>query len=389
MSKPSITEITNALILDSAGDGIYGTNADGIITFINPAGAKIIGCDQEKLIGTSQHEVLHQSLKKNIAIPISNCPVCETLRDGNVQTANRVMFFNNEKSMFPVEFTSSPIIVDGHIKGCVTIFRNITNQLANERRLQLSHKVFEHTQEGIIVTDKDANIVDVNVAYEKITGYDREEMIGANPNIMQSGRHDKAFFDKMWSRMINVGSWSGEIWDRRKNGEIYPKWLSIDAIYDVDKTVSFYVGIFSDITIRKNREERLESLAFFDPLTNLPNRALFYERLTQSLVVSKRKSCQTALLFIDLDHFKNINDTLGHISGDELLVQVAERINKCIRKSDTAARLAGDEFTVILPEVTGPDVIGMVAKKIIDSIQEDFDIYGKKASIGSSIGIAF
>ncbi len=130
--------------------------------------------------------------------------------------------------MFPVEFTSSPIIVDGCIRGCVTIFRNITNQLANEQKLQLSHKVFEHTQEGILVTDKDANIIDVNEAYVRITGYDREEMIGSNPSIMQSGRHDKAFYEKMWSKMIGVGSWSGEIWDRRKNGEVYPNWLSID-----------------------------------------------------------------------------------------------------------------------------------------------------------------
>lgn len=261
------------------------------------------------------------------------------------------------------------------------------NRLDSELRLAM--KVFQNTSEAIVITDKNANIVDVNQAFTRITQYERSEVVGRNPRVMQSGRHDVEFYRKMWSEILaSSGHWSGEVWDRRKDGEIYPKWLAINCVRDECDEIVNFVAIFSDISHIKVTEEKLERLAFYDPLTGLPNRMLFRDRLNHELEICKRNDTIVAVLFIDLDRFKYVNDTYGHGVGDLLLTEVARRIEASIRAADTVARLGGDEFATIISELKTGQAASATANAIIKRIQGPFEVDGKVVSIGASIGIS-
>ncbi len=253
---------------------------------------------------------------------------------------------------------------------------------------QLAQKAIENAREAVVFTNDKGLIVDVNEAYMLITGYQREELIGKNPNVLKSGRHDRAFYQEMWRQIKEFGSWSGEVWDRRKNGEIYPKWLIINAIASEDGITTGYVGIFSDLSEQKKAEKKLEDLSFYDSLTHLPNRVLFRDRLSVGISIAKRDKHQLAVLLIDLDRFKIINDSLGHNVGDELLEMIAQRFLTLGRESDTVARLGGDEFAVLLPELSHAEDASVVAQNFIDSLQEPFCLEGHCINIGTSIGIS-
>ncbi|WP_193771102.1 EAL and GGDEF domain-containing protein [Candidatus Magnetaquicoccus inordinatus] len=270
----------------------------------------------------------------------------------------------------------------------VQLLSSLEAQKRAESGLRLAAKVFEHASEAIVITAVDGSIVDINQAYSHITGFSREDVIGANPRIGKSGRHEPDFYRQMWEAILNYGQWAGEVWDRRKNGEIYPKWLSINAVKDADGVITHFVGIFSDISHVKTTEERLEQLAFYDPLTRLPNRMLFKDRAKKAIAWSERHGAKGAVCFIDLDRFKYVNDTLGHAAGDKLLVEVARRLLACVRVSDTVARLGGDEFTVILTDLERGEQAAVVADKIIASVSQPVDLDGHQANIGASIGIA-
>jgi diguanylate cyclase (GGDEF)-like protein/PAS domain S-box-containing protein len=270
--------------------------------------------------------------------------------------------------------------------GCIQT--DITEHRRLEQQLKLDRTIIEQAEEAIVITDFEAIILDVNEAYTLITGYTRTEVIGQNPRITQSGRHDKTFYEEMWRQLITLGSWSGEIWDRRKNGEIFQKWLTINAIRDHNNKTVNYVGIFTDITEKKNIERKIKNLLFYDPLTKLPNRTLFYERLGQAILNSQSHESSLVLFCIDLDRFKDINDSLGHKIGDELLVQVANRIRSGVRKHDIVARLCGDEFTVILSEIKLRESISHLARRMIHLIQQPFYINGEELFIDAGIGIS-
>lgn len=261
--------------------------------------------------------------------------------------------------------------------------------LKAKRELQLSATVFNASTEGIVVTDPDNKIIAVNPAFLRITGYSSEEVIGKNPKVLSSGRQDKLFYHKLWSELKTRNHWQGEIWNRRKSGEIYPEWLNINVVTDNEGMVIFHVAVFSDITARKEAEQKLFHLAHYDPLTKLPNRTLLQDRLQQAVALADRhqKSC-LALLFIDLDRFKYVNDAYGHMVGDLLLQEVAQRLKACIRSSDTASRLGGDEFVVLLPELENADAAAVVAQHIVNTLAEPFFLHDKEVKIGSSIGIS-
>jgi len=203
----------------------------------------------------------------------------------------------------------------------------------------------------MLITDANGDILQINRSFTEITGYAADEVIGKNPRIFSSGRHDKAFYKEMWNSLSNKGVWKGEIWDRQKNGEVHPDFLTITAVKNVHGAVTNYVATLTDITLRKQMEEKINLLAFYDTLTKLPNRRLLNDRLTQALASSKRNACYGAMMFIDLDNFKPLNDTHGHAVGDLLLVEVARRLKTCIREMDTVARFGGDEFVVMLSEL--------------------------------------
>ncbi len=254
--------------------------------------------------------------------------------------------------------------------------------------LALLAKVFESTSEAVVLTDLGGSIVKVNAAYCLSSGYSEAELIGRNPRIMKSGKHDKAFYEDMWASITDRGYWSGEVWDRKKNGEICPKWLTINKIVDARGLNCNYVGISADITEVKASEARLRHLAYYDPLTGLPNRLMFRDRLEMAVARCMRFGHRLAVVFLDLDRFKYVNDTMGHSAGDKLLIEVARRLSRRVRVSDTVCRLGGDEFTLILERLRSSDDAARLAEGILSDLSAPACVDGKTVFIGASMGIA-
>ena len=252
--------------------------------------------------------------------------------------------------------------------GSIWVFDDITELRTASDQLRLSATVFENTADGVVITDRNRNIIAVNTSFQRITGYGEREVIGHTPTLLNSGRHDNAFYAEMWQTLSAHRRWQGELWNRRKNGEIYPEHLAITAVLDASGEVDHYVGVFSDITFRKAAEDEIRHLAFYDPLSKLPNRRLMMDRLAQALNSSRRHNRHGALMLIDLDNFKTLNDTLGHDVGDQLLVRVASRLEACVRAGDTVARLGGDEFVVILEDLDETGLAAMQAESIARKI---------------------
>lgn len=274
-------------------------------------------------------------------------------------------------------------------KAWISIDRDITTRKQMDEALKLNATVFESAAEGIFITDPDFNIITINPAFSEITGYTLDEVAGKNPGLLTSDRQDDELFKNMWETLRKTGQWGGEVWDRRKDGSIYPESLSISAVENDMGEVINYVGMLSDITERKQTEKRLQYLATHDPLTDLPNRTLFYDRLSHALTKAKRESRYVAVMFLDLDGFKSVNDTFGHEKGDHMLQIVAERLKSCLRGSDTVARLSGDEFTLCLEAISSPGDATLIAEKIITTLPEPMHVEGQEFSITTSIGISF
>jgi diguanylate cyclase (GGDEF)-like protein/PAS domain S-box-containing protein len=272
-----------------------------------------------------------------------------------------------------------PVInVEGGVERFLGIVLDITERKQAEQSNRVAVAAFE-SLEGKTVTDSQGTILRVNQAFTDITGYSAEEAVGQNPRILKSSRQDADFYLAMWHCIITTGAWQGEIWNRRKNGEIYPEWLSISAVLGNDGFVCNYVGTFTDITQRKHAEDKIEHMASFDALTDLPNRRLMLDRLARALVRSQRHAHHGALLIIDMDGFKALNDTLGHAVGDQLLIEVASRLKLCIRDGDTVARLGGDEFVVILEDLDEGEVAAVQAEGVARKILEQLGLpYGLK-----------
>ena len=383
MSELAMSETRVRSVLEAVPDGILSLDAHGSIESINSAGENLFGYYPGSLIGKHisyllpSLSVLDKTSEKNWQF--------QWLRDeGLAYTTIEVDGVCHDAGLFPVETSISSYVVDGNKQRFTMTIKDITerkqakaalirayNELEQrvrqrtqeleqtneklsveigerirvEHGLKLASKVFETATEGVMITDANANIIKTNQAFTKITGYTYEELLGNNPAILSSGHHDVVFFEQMWAAIKASGAWSGEIWNRRKNGEIYPQLLSITSVWNRHNELTNFVGIFSDITNIKQTEERLEKMAYYDALTELPNRLLFRDRLEHELSRKTRHDFKLAVFFIDLDRFKHVNDSLGHSAGDRLLVEVAGRIKGCLRDSDTVARLGGDEFS--------------------------------------------
>lgn len=369
-------------IIGNAPAVIYMKDPQGRYLLINSLYEKLFSVTSEQMRGKTDSELFDEEYAAQIRA--NEQRVFETQRPIQVEEVvpqNGVLH-----TYLSVKF---PLFDDEmHVIAVCGISTDITDRKRTESDLMLAKNIIENANEGVVVTTLDGIITDVNEAYEKITGYTREEVLGKTPAINKSGRHDSAFYQAMWEGIRRDGYWQGEIWDRRKNGAIYPKWLSINTVRNERGETSNYVGIFSDITLKKATEEQLEKLAYFDSLTELPNRLLFRDRLSQEIAAARRHNFKVALLFIDLDRFKYVNDNLGHAAGDELLQIVAQRIKETVRDSDTVSRLGGDEFTVIIPDIEHEEQVSGVAQKIIAVLGETMSLRGQAVHIGASIGIA-
>jgi diguanylate cyclase (GGDEF)-like protein/PAS domain S-box-containing protein len=287
-----------------------------------------------------------------------------------------------------VEVTLTPITLRGEVI-LHTLWRDIRERRVTENRLRLLAGVFENSAEAIMVSDRDNRILEVNNAFARLTGYAPDEVRGRDPRLLSSGRSAPEAYRAMWQSIRSTGRWQGEIWDRRKDGSVYPKWLSISTIRGTDGNIEHYIGSFVDISERKAAEEKINRLAHFDTLTDLPNRANLQGRLEQALASARRDGHRrhVAVMFLDLDRFKNINDTLGHHIGDALLLEVSRRLRSSVRESDVVARLGGDEFVVVL---TGADAVAAerIAGKMLQALTQPYHIDGQCLHTTSSIGIA-
>lgn len=262
-----------------------------------------------------------------------------------------------------------------------------------EEELRLAAKVFENSDQGIMITDARRRIVKVNPAFTVITGYEANDVIGKSPSILKSHRQASQFYQQMWNKLHHDGQWQGELWNQRKNGDLYLQWLSINSIVDQYGNATHHIGIFSDITRRREAEQQIAVMAHYDALTELPNRVLFNERLKNDIIYASRYNRWIAVLFLDLDRFKNLNDTLGHFMGDLLLQQVAQRLKDCVRESDIVARFGGDEFVIALPNFENKQAAishtAEIAKRVLAELERAFDLSGNTFMTSTSIGSAF
>ena len=273
------------------------------------------------------------------------------------------------------------------VGGVVLTIIDVTEKKLSEEKLRLSASVFEHASEATVITDAKNRIISVNPAFTEITGYSAEEVVGQSPKILNSGRHSKEFFKHMWANLVASGVWQGEIQNRRKNGEIYTEWLSINVLKDENGQIFRHIAVFSDITDTKKAQETIERQATFDTLTGLPNRNLTLDRLRQMLSFCRRNNRMFAVMFMDIDHFKSVNDALGHAAGDELLVKTAARIKSVLRDSDSVGRMGGDEFIVLVSEINHAEDIVPIASKILSEIRQPMVIAGHTLQTAGSMGI--
>ena len=285
-----------------------------------------------------------------------------------------------------VQVSSGPIAIDGKIQLLSTIL-DITKRKQAEAGMREALVVFNASSQGIMTTDAEGIITAINPAFSTITGYAPEEIIGKSPAILKSGRHDSNYYKSMWTAVKETGKWEGEIWNRRHNGEIYPQWQTITRVLDQQGQVVEYVALFSDITERKQQEEEIWHQANFDALTGLANRNLLVDRLERALAQARRNNNKVGLVFLDLDGFKWINDTLGHDVGDELLIEVANRISSTVRDQDTAARMGGDEFTVVIHDLNNMEKLRSVGEKLVGTLHHPFTLQGSTHQISGSAGI--
>ncbi len=383
------TRLRLRCILDTALDAIIEMDPQRRITGWNRRAETIFGWSRDEVLGRALDDTiipLHQRDRHRDG-------VARFLAIGQEQVLNRRMEVSALRSNgqeFPAELAITRIKT-GDACHFTAFVSDITERKQSEEALRVAAAAFD-SQLGMMVTDARNVILRVNLAFTEITGYRPEEAVGQTPSLLSSGRHDAAFFDAMWHSIAVTGKWQGEIWNRHKNGEVFPEWLSITAVKDEAGQTTHYVSSFSDISARKTAEDQIKNLAFYDPLTALPNRRLLLDRLEIAMTTSVRHQRKGALLFVDLDDFKTLNDTLGHHQGDLLLEQVARRLSACIRDGDTVARLGGDEFVVMLEDLSGSTAEAVtqaetVGEKMLSALNHIYLLGSHEYHITPSIGI--
>jgi diguanylate cyclase (GGDEF)-like protein/PAS domain S-box-containing protein len=378
------------LLLGSLAEGVCGFNRDGHCNFINNAALKMLGFQREQVVKRARHPMFDFLDTGSKDLWDAACPLRGTLLDGR-QRVGEALVMRADDNRLPVQYSITPMRDNGHVVGIVVVFQDISERKRQDADQRVAAVAFE-TQEGMIITDENARILRVNQAFSEMTGYSAEEVVGQTPSILKSGRQDAAFYQALWQDLNEDGYWQGEIWNRRKNGENYPEWLTITVVRGADGKILHYVGTFLDISHRKKAEAQIEYMALYDILTGLPNRRLLLERLNQAVLSRARANKYGALLFIDLDNFKTLNDTQGHDMGDRLLIQTAERLAACVREEDTVARLGGDEFIVMLDELgeeaeQAAVLAEIVGEKILSALNQPYRLGEGEHHSSASIGI--
>jgi diguanylate cyclase (GGDEF)-like protein/PAS domain S-box-containing protein len=350
------------------------TNLDACLEYVNQRFTDVTGYAASEVMGRNQ-----RFLQSGQTSSATYRDMWDTLLRGQVWKGELI----NQRKNGEIYWEESQIapIRDGNgvVSHYVGVKTDITERKRSEQQLRLAASVFIHAREGIMITDAGGLIIDVNQTFSSITGYSRDEVLGKSPRILRSNKHDPLFYAGLWHDLHTNDFWSGEIWNSRKNGDVYPEHLTISVVRDEHGAACQFVALFSDISERKALEEQARKLAFYDSLTELPNRRLLDDRLAQAIASSKRSGCYCALMFLDLDNFKQLNDLHGHASGDLLLIEVAKRLTNCVREVDTVVRFGGDEFVVLLSQLdtdrgVSTEQAGAVAEKIRVSLAANYTL---------------
>ncbi|MDO9206796.1 MAG: EAL domain-containing protein [Sulfuricurvum sp.] len=376
--------------LASIGDAVISFDHEGKIRYLNAMAEALSGWKAKEAVKRSLSDVfilINTGVNKDESVD----PLI--LMDPKTLLSLPRGFELQSKfgTLIPITLNIIPIKskdMDAESEAGIIIFSDKREHLVNERQTKMAEKLFDNSIEGIILTDRELHIQQVNRTFTEVTGYEFAEVVGKTPAILQSGHHEQEFYKDMWATLRRNGMWQGQIYNRRKNGDVYPEWLSIYSIKNKNGDVINYIGLFSDLTEKKMTQDHIHQLAHYDALTSLPNRLLFMERLKQSIVMARRKETPLALFFLDLDGFKKINDSLGHDAGDLLLQEVALRLKKYMRESDTVSRLGGDEFTIIIDGYSQISDIIIVVNKILKELSAAFKIGERSVYITASIGIS-
>lgn len=372
------------LIYDTASVAIFDVNMQGVITHANQRMAEMFACPLEHLIGSEYVAHIHPSERG-----VGRQRMLDLMASKVASVDLERHYWREDGSEFLGHLTGRQILdAQGRPVGLVGVIMDVTERRQLEEVQLLASTVLNAVGEGVLVTDAENRIISVNPAFTKITGYSKQEALGKDPRMLSSGTHGPEYYQEMWDKLGELGSWQGEIRNRRKNGEIFVEWLSINQVHNEHGTLKYHVAVFSDISDRKKAEMRIQHLAHHDLLTDLPNRTLFSDRLQQSLAKARRDKTHMALMYLDLDKFKPVNDTLGHAMGDLLLKDAAKRMRHSVRESDTVARIGGDEFVILLPSADSEHDALVVAEKLRHALSQPFQLQGHRASISASIGVA-
>lgn len=371
--------------IDCMKEHVWMKDASGRYILVNHSVELAWNRPREQILNFTDDELFEPRLAKHfIASDI------ESIRQGVQVSAGECEGLDIGDVDSWLETTKMPVIdADGELTGVIGISRNISSHKAAKDQLELASRVFENSVEGVIITDVDGTIVNAHGAFNEITGYAKEELLGKNPRVLNSGRHEKAFFTKMWGDLLSKGKWHGEIWNRRKSGAIFPQVLNISAVYDDEHQIRFFVAVFNDISAQKQSEAELAKVAFHDPLTKLPNRMALNTGLEQELKQASLCHTRLGLVYIDVDLFKQINESYGHPVGDSVLLELSRRFSVSLGELVTAARLGSDEFAVILPNIDSNDSLLLQINNLRKVFDQPFNLgeYGQ-ARLTSSMGVA-
>ena len=371
-------------IAESAIYAVVSFDSRGKVVFWNRSAESIFGFSSTQILGQSVNRLVPKQFF-DLQQHAMNC-ITEPDPNEAIGQTQEVFARRRDKTVFPAEISLSSWL-SGSEGYFTAIIRDISSRRRAQTQQRIAKTVYETVNEAIVVTDQNNRIIAVNPAFTQMTGYQEQEALGQNPSFLKSGRHDAAFYENLWHAIETNRTWEGEIWNRRKTGEIYPQWTSIVRIHNEFGQPLQHVAVFTDITERKQAEEVIHRRASYDAVTGLPNRNLFFDRLESAIKRCKRDDSGLALLFIDLDGFKAINDFYGHAIGDEVLQETGRRLQASIRQTDTAARLGGDEFTVILTDCNLPHQAELLGRKIIHSLSRSFVVEDLLLPISGSLGI--
>ena len=385
-------------LLSAASEvSIIATDRDGLIQLFNRGAERMLGYPADEVMGKMTMSALHLAgeidqsaleLSVELGHTVSGFKVFTEMADRDIQKQREWTYARKDGGHLNVALMVSAVrAMDDEITGYLAIAQDITQRKQAEAKTRLAASVFTHAREGILIADQDCNIIDVNEAFSRITGYSRDEVIGCNPKMLQSGRHNADYYAQMWHSLGTLGHWEGELWNRRKDGVVFPEMLSISAVSNAEKRVLNYVALFTDISMQKEHEHKLERIARYDVLTGLPNRALLADRLQQEMAHCRRQRKQLAVVFIDLDGFKHINDQYGHDVGDELLIALSQRMQAALRDGDTLSRIGGDEFVAILTGLSQPKDCESIMDRLLQAAAEPVEASGFVLHVSASIGV--